>query len=82
MIKLLVGGISSILLVGADPSVAMPFLKVITLRGDVIALDVTTIQTVLQLKAMLLEQFPCEDPIEQKIRGVAVFQGNSLLNRL
>eukprot|EP00434_Breviolum_minutum_P005230 symbB.v1.2.004610.t1/scaffold259.1/size252385/12 len=64
-----------------DPSVAMPELKVITLRGDVLALDVTEIQTVQQLKARLLEQFPCEDPVEQKIRRVAaVFQGNSLLN--
>ena len=64
-----------------DPPVAMPELKVITLRGDVLALDVTEIQTVQQLKAGLLEQFPCEDPVEQKIRRVrAVFQGNSLLN--
>ena len=58
----------------------MPELKVITLRGDVLALDVTTIRTVRQLKARLLEQFPCEDPIEQKIRRATVFQGNSLLN--
>ena len=58
----------------------MSELKVITLRGDVLALDVTEIQTVQQLKARLLEQFPCEDPIEQKICRVAVFQGNSLLN--
>ena len=58
----------------------MPFLKVITLRGDVLALDVATVQKVQQLKAMLLEQFPHEDPIEQKIRRVKVFLGNSLLN--
>ena len=58
----------------------MPELKVITLRGDVLALDVTTIQTVRQLKARFLKQFPCENPNEQKICRVAVFQGNSLLN--
>ena len=58
----------------------MPELKVITVRGDVLALDVAEIQTVQQLKARLLEQFPCEDPIEQKIRRVTVFQGHSLLN--
>ena len=32
------------------------------------------------LKEMLLEQYPCEDPIEQKICMVKLFQGNSLLN--
>jgi len=58
----------------------MSELKVITLGGDVLAVDVAEIQTVQQLKARLLEQFPCEDPIEQKIRRVEVFQGNSLLN--
>ena len=77
---LLVGGFSSILLVRVDPSIAMPELKVITLRGDVLALDVAEIQTVQQLKARLLEQFPREDPVEQKICRIAVFQGNSLLN--
>ena len=63
-----------------DPSIAMPELKVITLRGDVLAIDVADIQTVQQLKDRLLEQFPCEDLIEQKICRVAVFQGNSLIN--
>ena len=63
-----------------DPFVAMPQLKVSTLRGDVLALDVTEIQTVQQLKARLLDQFICEDPIEQKICRVAVFQGNCLLD--
>ena len=57
----------------------MPELKVITLGGDVLALDITEIQTVQQLKARLLE-LSCEDAIEQKIRGVDVFQGKSLLN--
>eukprot|EP00434_Breviolum_minutum_P005225 symbB.v1.2.004605.t1/scaffold259.1/size252385/7 len=55
----------------------MPELKVITLRGDVLAVDVAEIQTVQQLKARFLEQL---DPIEQKICRVEVFQGNSLLN--
>ena len=58
----------------------MSELKVITLGGDVLAVDVAEIQTVQQLKARLLEQFPCEDPVEQKICRIEVFQGNSLLD--
>ena len=58
----------------------MSELKVITLGGDVLAVDVAEIQTVQQLKARLLEQFPCEDPVEQKICRIEVFQGKSLLD--
>ena len=59
---------------------AMPELKVNTLKGRVLTLDVTMTETVKQLKAMLVEELPCEDPIDQRIAKLEVFLESNLLD--
>ena len=51
-----------------------------TLQGGVFTLDVTRIETVQQLKSMLREKFPIDDPIEQKILKVEVLKDTCLLD--
>ena len=41
--------------------------KLNTLQGCVITLDVPMTATVRELKAMLLRKHPCQDPIERKV---------------
>ena len=53
-------------------------LQVKTLQGGVFTLDVKDIETVQQLKQMLLEKFP-GDPVEKKILKVEVLHGSCLL---
>ena len=53
-------------------------LRVHLLNGDVFILDMTSIETVQQLKWMLCEKF-CDDPIEQKILKVDVLKDSELL---
>ena len=55
-------------------------LQVKTLQGGVFTLDVRNIQTVEQLKRMLLEVKSPGDPVEQKILQVEVLHGSCLLN--
>ena len=54
-------------------------LQVKTLQGGVFTLDVRKIETVHQLKQMLLEKFP-GNPVELKILKVEVLHGSCLLN--
>ena len=54
-------------------------LQVKTLQGGVFTLDVREIETVQQLKRMLLEKFP-GNPVDQKILKVEVLHGSCLLN--
>ena len=54
-------------------------LQVNTLQGSVFTLDVGEIETVQQLKLMLLEKFP-GDPIDQKILKVDVLHNGCLLD--
>ena len=64
---------------GASIESAMPHeLAVNLLNGDAFTLDVTSIDTVQQLKWMLCEKF-CDDPIEQKILKVDVLKDSELL---
>ena len=53
-------------------------LTVNILNGDAFTLDVSSINTVEQLKWMLREKI-CDDPIEQKILKVDVLKGSELL---
>ena len=53
-------------------------LTVNILNGDAFTLDVTSIETVQQLKWMLCEKF-CDDPIEQKILKVDILKDSDLL---
>ena len=59
---------------------AMPELKVNTLEGRVLTLDVTMTETVKQLKVMLVEELPCEDPIDQRIAKLEIFLDSNLLD--
>jgi len=61
----------------AHPISAMS-LQVKTLQGGVFKLDVRAIETVQQLKKMLLEKFP-GGSVDQKILTVEVLHGNCLL---
>ena len=51
-----------------------------TLQGDVITLDVVMTATVRELKAMLLEKHPCQDPIERKVLKVELLQDSSIID--
>ncbi len=60
---------------------AMPHeLKVKTLEGGVITVEVTPRNTIQELKAMLHEKKQCEDPIEHKILKVKVLANGLLLD--
>ena len=50
-----------------------------TLQGGVITLDVAMTATVLELKAMLLEKHPCQDPIERKVLKVELLRDSSII---
>ena len=65
---------------GLHPFAAMPELKVNSLEGNVIILDLPMTETVGQVKSILLEKLPCEDPIERKICRAELFESNSLLD--
>ncbi len=54
-------------------------LQVNTLQGSVFTLDVSEIETVQQLRLILLEKFP-GDPIDQKILKVDVLHNSCLLD--
>ena len=53
--------------------------KLNTLQGSVITLDVRMTATVRELKTMLLEKNPCQDPIERKILGVVLLRNSSII---
>ena len=64
---------------GMSINAAMPHeLRVNLLNGDAFILDMTSIETVEQLKWILREKF-CDDPIEQKILKVDVLKDSDLL---
>ena len=54
--------------------------KLTTLQGSVITLDVPTTATVRELKAMLLEKHPCQDPIERKVLKVELLRDSSIID--
>ncbi len=54
--------------------------KLNTLEGGVITLDVQTTATVRELKSMLLEKHPCEEPIERKLLKVVLLQDGSFID--
>ena len=54
--------------------------KLNTLQGNVITLDVVTPAIVRELKAMLLEKHPCQDPIERKVLKVELLRESSIIN--
>ena len=65
---------------GASIEAAMPReLAVNLLNGDAFTLDVTSIDTVQEVKWMLREKF-CDDPIEQKILKVDLLKDSDLLD--
>ena len=51
-----------------------------TLQGGVITLDVVTTATVRELKSMLLEKHPCQDPIERKVLKVELLRDSSIID--
>ena len=51
-----------------------------TLQGGVITLDVVMTATVRELKAMLLEKHPCQDPIERKVLKVELLRDSSIID--
>ena len=54
--------------------------KLNTLQGGVITLDLPITATVRELKAMLLAQHPCRDPIERKILKVELLRDSSIID--
>ena len=54
--------------------------KLNTFQGNVITLDVVTTATVRELKAMLLEKHPCQDPIERKVLKVELLRDSSIID--
>eukprot|EP00434_Breviolum_minutum_P029467 symbB.v1.2.026056.t2/scaffold2576.1/size75980/1 len=62
------------------PFDAMPELKVNSLQGHVLTLEVAMTESVRQLKAMILEQHPCEDPIERKVLKADILHDRCLLD--
>ena len=63
-----------------DPFGAMSLkIKLNTVEGSVITLDVLMTATVGELKSMLLEKHPCQDPIERKILGVELLHNSSIM---
>ena len=51
-----------------------------TLQGSVITLDVPITATVRELKMMLLENHPCQDPIERKVFKVELLHSSSIID--
>ena len=51
-----------------------------TLQGGVITLDIVTTATVRELKSMLLEKHPCQDPIERKVLKVELLRDSSIID--
>ena len=54
--------------------------KLNTLQGGVITLDIPMTATVRELKAMLLAKHPCRDPIERKILKVELLRDSSIID--
>ena len=54
--------------------------KLNTVQGGVITLDIPITATVRELKAMLLEKHPCQDPIERKILKVELLRDSSIID--
>ena len=54
--------------------------KLNTLQGGVITLDIPIMATVRELKAMLLTKHPCQDPIERKILKVELLRDSSIID--
>ena len=55
-------------------------IKLGTLQGSVITLDVPTTATVRDLKMMLLEKHPCQDPLERKVLKVELLRDSSIID--
>ena len=55
-------------------------IKLNTLQGGVITLDIPITATVRELKAMLLAKHPCQDPIERKILKVELLRDSSIID--
>ena len=55
-------------------------IKLGTLQGSVITLDVPMTATVRELKMMLLLKHPCQDPLERKVLKVELLQDNSIID--
>ena len=55
-------------------------IKLNTLQGGVITLDIPITATVRELKAMLLAKHPCRDPIERKILKVELLRDSSIID--
>ena len=54
--------------------------KLNTLQGSVSTLDVPMTATVRELKSMLLEKHPCQDPIERKALQVELLRDSSIID--
>ena len=54
--------------------------KLNTVQGGVITLDIPITATVRELKAILLEKHPCQDPIELKILKVELLRDSSIID--
>ena len=75
------GAKSSCLLLRQRSFGAMSFeLELNTVQGGVITLDVFMTDTVRELKSMLLEKHPCQDPIERKILKVELLHNSSIID--
>ena len=55
-------------------------IKLGTLQGSVITLDVPMTATVRELKMMLLLKHPCQDPLERKVLKVELLRDNSIID--
>ena len=55
-------------------------IKLNTVQGGVITLDVLMTDIVRELKSMLLEKHPCQDPIERKILKVELLHNSSIID--
>ena len=54
--------------------------KLNTLQGSVITLDVPMTATVRELKAILLRKHPCQDPLERKVLKVELLRDSSIID--
>ena len=55
-------------------------IKLGTLQGSVITLDVPMTATVRELKMMFLLKHPCQDPLERKVLKVELLRDNSIID--
>ena len=55
-------------------------IKLNTVDGSTVTLDVPMTATVRELKAMLLQQHPCQDPIERKVLKVELLHNSSIID--